>query len=72
MTPVRDINMVSTMCYLQVVSAIKFVNNFMQDNPLLVCADEISKIKKTLVQEQDEFKVKQKAGVITYKMICKK
>lgn len=57
---------------VQVVSAIKFVNNFMQDNPLLVCADEISKIKKTLVQEQDEFKVKQKAGVITYKMICKK
>lgn len=44
----------------------------MQDNPLLVCADEISRIKKNFVQEQDDFKVKQKAGVVTYKMMCKK
>jgi len=57
---------------VQVVSAIKYVNTFIQDNPLLVCADEVSKIKKNLVQEQDDFKVKQKAGVITYKMSCNK
>ena len=58
--------------FWQVVSAIKYVNTFIQDNPLLVCADEVSKIKKNLVQEQDDFKVKQKAGVITYKMSCNK
>lgn len=57
---------------VQIVSIIKYVNNFMQENPLLVCADEISQIKRTIVQQQDEFKVKQKAGVITYKIMCKK
>jgi len=56
----------------QIISLVKFVNNFITDNPLLVCSDEISKIKKKIVQEQDEFKVKQKAGVINYKIICKK
>jgi len=53
-----------------VVSAIKFLNTFIQENPLLVCADEISKIKKELVKEGDDFKVKQKTGVIAYKIAC--
>lgn len=57
---------------VQVVSICKFVNTFIQDNPLLVCADEISRVKKDIVQEQDEFKVKQKTGVVTYKIACKK
>ena len=45
---------------------------FLEDNPLLVCTEEVAKVKKDIVQEQDDFKVKQKTGVITYKINCKR
>ena len=56
----------------QIISLIKFINKFMEENPLLVCSDEISKVKKNLVEEQDDFKVKQKTGVIDYRIAAKK
>lgn len=56
----------------QIISLIKFINKFIEENPLLVCSDEISKVKKELVKEEDEFKVKQKTGVIDYRMACKR
>lgn len=56
----------------QIISVIKFVNNFMAENPLIVCSEEISQIRKKIVQEQDDFKVKQKAGTINYKIISKR
>ena len=55
----------------QIISLIKFINNILEENPLFVCSDEVSKVKKKLVQEQDEFKVKQKTGVIDYRMAVK-
>jgi len=56
----------------QIISIIKFVNNFMAENPLFVCSEEISQVKKEIVQEQDEFRVKQKAGTINYKINSKR
>lgn len=56
----------------QIISLIKFVNKFIEENPLLVCSDEISKVKKKLFEEQDELKIKQKTGVVDYRMAAKK
>lgn len=52
----------------QIISLVKFINKFIEDNPLLICSEEISQIKKKIISEEDEFKVKQKAGVIDYKI----
>jgi len=52
----------------QIMHVIRFVKTFLEENPLCVCADEISAIKK-LLTDQDEVKLKQKASQITVK-IC--
>lgn len=56
----------------QIITLTKLLSNFICDNPLLVCSEEISQIKKKLVKEEDEFKVKQKTGVINYMIKAKK
>ncbi|XP_065072274.1 uncharacterized protein LOC135696715 [Rhopilema esculentum] len=53
----------------QVISMTKFISKFLDDNPLMVCSEEVSYIKKSLVDSQDDLKIKQKSGVLRYK-IC--
>lgn len=52
----------------QVVSTLKFVKKFIDDNPLCVCSDEISRTKK-LLSTDDDCKLKQKMGEVHLK-IC--
>ncbi|XP_015185473.1 PREDICTED: uncharacterized protein LOC107071199 [Polistes dominula] len=47
----------------QVLPTLRFIRNFIEENPLICCYDEISSIKK-LLEEQDEFKLKQKNSSI--------
>ena len=47
----------------------KFVSKFLEDNPLMVCSEEVTFIKKSLVDSQDDLKIKQKSGVIRYKIV---
>jgi len=56
----------------QIISLVKFINNFLIENPLLICSEEISNIKKKFVNQEDDFKVKQKTGVINYKINSRK
>ena len=51
----------------QILVLVKFINEFVVSNPFMVCSDELSFIKKELVREGDELKVKQKLGTIHYK-----
>ena len=51
---------------------VKLLSNFIVENPLLLCSEEISQIKRNFVKEEDEFKVKQKSGVINYFIKAKK
>ncbi|XP_046824944.1 uncharacterized protein LOC124426838 [Vespa crabro] len=51
----------------QVLPTLKLIRNFIEENPLICCYDEISSIKK-LLQEQDEFKLKQKNSSITLRI----
>ena len=52
--------------FLQVMHMLKFIRQFIDDNPFTPCSNELTYIKKELVMEQDTFKTKQKAGVIIY------
>lgn len=54
----------------QVLLAIKFISNFIDENPLSCCYDEISKLKKCLSQD-DELKLKQKTSSIIFKITQK-
>lgn len=47
---------------------VKFIAKFLDDNPLMVCSEEVTFIKKSLVDSQDDLKIKQKSGVIRYKI----
>ena len=47
---------------------LKFIRQFIDDNPFTPCSNELAFIKKDLVEEQDSFKTKQKAGVIIYRI----
>ncbi|XP_046142863.1 uncharacterized protein LOC114873756 isoform X2 [Osmia bicornis bicornis] len=51
----------------QVLQILKFVRNFIDENPLICCYDEISTIKKTL-ENEDELKLKQKYSCIGLKV----
>ena len=48
------------------MSLAKFVSEFVSTNPFIVCSEELSYIKKQLLREGDELKVKQKAGSLHY------
>ena len=46
----------------------QFVKNFIVDNPLCVCSEEISNIKKRVLQENDEIRLKQKTSQVVIKL----
>lgn len=48
----------------QVLIVLKFVANFIEENPLCCCYDEISLLKKGLTGKGDEIKLKQKTSII--------
>ena len=43
---------------------IKFVNQFIEDNPLCCCSEEIAQVKKTLNLDKDRIKLSQKTSTI--------
>ncbi|KAK1130667.1 hypothetical protein K0M31_018783 [Melipona bicolor] len=51
----------------QVLPILKFIRNFIDENPLICCYDEISAIKKIL-EHDDELKLKQKYSCISLKI----
>lgn len=51
----------------QVLLTIKFIRNFIEENPLCVCSGEISRLKK-LLTDTDECKLKQKSGTVNLKL----
>eukprot|EP00794_Sanderia_malayensis_P012643 gene12643-13941_t len=53
---------------VQIISMTKFIVRFIEENPLMVCSEEVAFIKKNLVDEQDDLKIKQKTGVLRYKI----
>ncbi|XP_067674988.1 uncharacterized protein [Haliotis asinina] len=52
----------------QVVLMVMFVKTFLQDNPLCVCNEEISYIKRNLVSGEDKVILKQKTSQIVIKV----
>ena len=48
---------------------VKFISKFLDDNPLMVCSEEVTYIKKSLADIHDNLKIKQKAGVIRYNIV---
>ena len=54
---------------LQIISMTKFISKFLDENPLMVCSEEVTYVKKSLVDVQDDLKIKQKAGVLRYKIV---
>lgn len=51
----------------QIMHIIKFLRKFIDENPLVCCYDEISRVKKVL-SERDELKLKQKVSSIVLKV----
>lgn len=51
----------------QVLNTVKFIRNFIDENPLFCCYDEINKLR-ALIGPGDEFKLKQKSSSIILKV----
>ena len=51
----------------QVLVLVRFVCDFISNNPFLVCSEELSFIRKELHREGDELKVRQRAGSVLYR-----
>ena len=49
----------------------RFVNTFIDENPLCVCSDEIAAVKK-LLSDTDEVKLKQKSSQLVLKITQEK
>lgn len=41
-----------------------FIKRFLDENPFIACSDEVVYIKKELIGEQDDLKLKQKSGIV--------
>lgn len=52
----------------QIMNMLKFLRNFIDENPLSCCYDEINALKRTLNLETDELKLKQKSSSIVLKV----
>lgn len=52
----------------QILKAAQYINNFISENPLCVCYDEIAEIKKQICA-RDEIKLKQKTSTIYLKIV---
>ena len=53
--------------HLQVLLLIEFVNEFLSNNPFVVCSEELNHIKRELAREGDTLKVKHKTGAILFR-----
>lgn len=51
-------------CFFQILFLLKFIRQFLEDNPFSVCSEELTYIKKHIVSEGDKIVTKSKAGVI--------
>ncbi|CAI8038237.1 hypothetical protein GBAR_LOCUS21320 [Geodia barretti] len=51
----------------QIVHLVRFVSEFLTNNPFVVCSEELNHVKHKLASEADTLKVKRKTGVILYK-----
>ncbi|XP_031565078.1 uncharacterized protein LOC116300360 isoform X1 [Actinia tenebrosa] len=49
----------------QVFLLVLFLRKFLDENPLIVCSEELAYVKDKLITHKDQFKVKQKTGVIS-------
>ena len=49
------------------MTVLKFIHQFLDDNPLCVCSEEISKIKNELITENDKIILKQKTSQVIVK-----
>lgn len=47
---------------------LKFLSNFIEENPLICCSEEIASIRKQL-EENDELKLKQKSSSVFLKLV---
>lgn len=55
----------------QILSLIKFIKSFIDENPLSCCYDEISTIKQTVLDSKvkgDELRLKQKSSSVVLKV----
>ncbi|XP_050721074.1 uncharacterized protein LOC127000937 isoform X2 [Eriocheir sinensis] len=52
----------------QVLHILRFVRNFIDENPLCCCSEEISNIKKKLIEGSDELKLRQKTSSVILKV----
>ena len=53
--------------FFQVLTVLKFVRNFIDENPLSCCYNEIATIKKDLT-DSDELKLKQKTSSLNLRL----
>lgn len=53
----------------QLLPVVKFMRNFMDENPLMACSEELSYIRRELVRPCDEIKVNRKSGTITLSVV---
>lgn len=49
----------------QILLVLKFVRNFIDENPLCCCSEEISEVKRTVAHESDYIKLRQKNSSLT-------
>ena len=54
--------------FLQIFQLVNFLKRFIDDNPLCVCSEEINLIKKNILKDTDEIKLKQKNSQIVLKL----
>lgn len=53
---------------LQILHLIEFIDEFLNNNPFVVCSEELNHVKHELAREGDSVKVKHKTGIILYKV----
>ena len=64
----NKINICITDKWFQILPITKFIRTFIDETPLCVCSDEIQYIKRNLLKDSDEMKLKQKTSQVVLKL----
>lgn len=50
---------------MQILIVLKFIRNFIDENPLCCCSEEISEVKQAVAREGDDIKLRQKSSSLS-------
>lgn len=68
-TDISEVELKNNLGKPQIMKLLRFIDNFLTENPLCSCYNEINNLKKILTAANDELKLRQKTSTVCLKIV---